>query len=173
MFKQYSLLVPVRELQNQIAIDFSGISFHPEKELKLFGELIQSVEEGSKEWTIRYRPNTARLPIGERTYRSKDLRVLEGNFMQVIETNRNDPGINNLAGIINVPDMAIGPVEDWPDDFIGIVGSGFKDKADMIIGMRNIYSKIYPEPKDKIGPKSIFQAYRLSDFERYSKPVKK
>ncbi len=123
--------------------DFPGLEIKVDKELVFYKHLTPLIDLRKEICTIRFRPNTIRIPGGEY------------GVVPWIETDPNDERYGEQIGTIKIPLIVVADLESFP---LGLALLGeYSNKEEMIENIQNSYNHILTK-------EDILSAYFLGEL---------
>ena len=113
------------ELVNKVKRDFPGLEIKVDEELAFYNHLTPLIKSREEICTVRFRPNTVRIPGGE------------WGVVPWIETDPNDRNYRKQIGSIRIPLLVVADVESFPLGFVLL--DEYSSKEEMIADIQDIY----------------------------------
>lgn len=132
-------------LVKKIENDFPDLGIKVDEELVFYKHLIPLVESREEICTIRFRPNTVRIPGGEY------------GVLPWVETDPNDKSYRKQIGTIKIPLVVVADIQNFPLGFTLL--DEYHSKEEMIADIQDIYNCI-------LKPTDILSGYILGELRR-------
>jgi len=146
----YRLSQGIEPVIADIEKDFPEIIFDKQEYLRMFKDLVRPIEKGTKTVTIRYCEGKVRIPV-----------VGIDQKIKIMQTTPEKPYEGPFVASIQIPQIFISKVKDFPLEFARL--DGYNNKEEMIQDISGIYLS---KQKRLLRPDEVLSMYWIENFKR-------